>query len=46
MSRLRTVAHVGARHAGAAFLFLHEPFTVKSLAGCLLIGAGALVMAL
>ena len=29
-----------------AFLFLHEQFTVKSLAGCLLIGAGTLVMVL
>ena len=29
-----------------AFLFLHEQFTVKSLVGCLLIGAGTLVMAL
>ena len=29
-----------------AFIFLHEQFTVKSLVGCLLIGAGTLVMAL
>ena len=29
-----------------AFLFLHEQFTVKSLVGCLLIGAGTLVMVL
>ena len=29
-----------------AFIFLHEQFTLKSLAGCLLIGAGTLVMAL
>ena len=29
-----------------AFLLLHEQFTVKSLVGCLLIGAGTLVMAL
>ena len=29
-----------------AFLFLHEQLTVKSLVGCLLIGAGTLVMAL
>ncbi len=29
-----------------AFVFLHEPFTVKSLAGCVLIGAGTLLMAL
>lgn len=27
-----------------AFLFLHEEFTVKSLAGCILIGAGTLMM--
>lgn len=27
-----------------AFLFLHEKFTVKSLAGCVLIGAGTLFM--
>lgn len=27
-----------------AFLFLHEEFTVKSLLGCVLIGAGTLVM--
>lgn len=27
-----------------AFVFLHEQFTVKSLIGCLLIGAGTLVM--
>ena len=29
-----------------AFLFLHEDFTVKSLIGCILIGAGTLFMAL
>ena len=29
-----------------AFLFLHEQFTLKSLIGCLLIGAGTLVMVL
>ena len=29
-----------------AFVFLHEDFTVKSLAGCILIGAGTLLMAL
>lgn len=29
-----------------AFVFLHEQFTVKSLAGCILIGAGTLVMVL
>lgn len=28
------------------FVFLHEKFTVKSLIGCLLIGAGTLVMVL
>ena len=27
-----------------AFLFLHEDFTVKSLFGCILIGAGTLLM--
>ena len=27
-----------------AFVFLHEEFTVKSLAGCILIGAGTLLM--
>lgn len=27
-----------------AFLFLHEQFTVKSVIGCLLIGAGTLLM--
>jgi len=27
-----------------AFVFLHEEFTVKSLLGCILIGAGTLVM--
>ena len=27
-----------------AFLFLHETFTVKSLAGCILIAAGTFVM--
>lgn len=27
-----------------AFIFLHEEFTVKSLAGCVLIGAGTLLM--
>lgn len=27
-----------------AFLFLHEEFTVKSLLGCVLIGAGTLIM--
>lgn len=27
-----------------AFLFLHEKFTVRSLIGCVLIGAGTLVM--
>ena len=27
-----------------AFVFLHEEFTIKSLAGCLLIGAGTLFM--
>lgn len=29
-----------------AFVFLHEEFTVKSVAGCLLIGAGTLLMVL
>lgn len=29
-----------------AFLFLHEEFTIKSLIGCLLLGAGTLVMVL
>ena len=29
-----------------AFAFLHEKFTVKSLAGCVLIGAGTLLMVL
>ena len=29
-----------------AFLFLHEQFTAKSLVGCLLIGAGTLLMVL
>jgi len=29
-----------------AFLFLHERFTPKSLAGCVLIGAGTLLMVL
>lgn len=29
-----------------AFIFLHEQFTVKSLIGCILIGAGTLVMVL
>ena len=27
-----------------AFIFLHEPFTAKSLMGCVLIGAGTLFM--
>lgn len=27
-----------------AFVFLHEKFTIKSLAGCILIGAGTLLM--
>lgn len=27
-----------------AFVFLHEDFTVKSAAGCILIGAGTLLM--
>ena len=29
-----------------AFIFLHEKFTLKSLIGCLLIGAGTLIMVL
>ena len=29
-----------------AFIFLHEQFTMRSLVGCLLIGAGTLVMVL
>ena len=29
-----------------AFVFLHEQFTIKSLIGCVLIGAGTLVMVL
>lgn len=29
-----------------AFIFLHEEFTVKSIVGCLLIGAGTLFMVL
>ncbi len=29
-----------------AFIFLREPFTVKSVIGCILIGAGTLVMVL
>ena len=27
-----------------AFVFLHEEFTAKSLIGCVLIGAGTLIM--
>ena len=29
-----------------AFVFLHEDFTMKSLIGCVLIGAGTLIMVL
>ncbi len=29
-----------------AFVFLHEAFTIKSLAGCVLIGAGTLLLVL
>lgn len=29
-----------------AFIFLHEKFTIKSIAGCVLIGAGTLLMVL
>jgi transporter family protein len=29
-----------------AFVFLHEDFTARSLIGCILIGAGTLVMVL
>lgn len=29
-----------------AFIFLHEEFTIKSLIGCILIGAGTLIMVL
>ena len=29
-----------------AFIFLHEQFTIKSLIGCILIGAGTLIMVL
>ena len=29
-----------------AFVFLHEEFTMKSLLGCVLIGAGTLLMVL
>lgn len=29
-----------------AFVFLHEEFTIKSLAGCILIGVGAVIMVL
>lgn len=29
-----------------AFVFLHEEFTIKSIIGCILIGAGTLVMVL
>ncbi|MBR6536058.1 MAG: EamA family transporter [Lachnospiraceae bacterium] len=29
-----------------AFIFLHEEFTIKSIIGCLLIGAGTLLMVL
>lgn len=29
-----------------AFIFLHEEFTMKSLIGCILIGAGTLIMVL
>lgn len=29
-----------------AFVFLHEEFTAKSLIGCILIGAGTLIMVL
>ena len=31
---------------GLAFIFLHEDFSVKEAIGCLLIGAGTLIMAL
>ena len=29
-----------------AFVFLHEPFSIKSIIGCVLIGAGTLIMVL
>lgn len=29
-----------------AFVFLHEEFTARSLIGCILIGAGTLIMVL
>ena len=29
-----------------AFVFLHEEFTIKSLAGCILIGVGTVIMVL
>jgi transporter family protein len=29
-----------------AFIFLHEDFTAKSMVGCILIGAGTLLMVL
>ena len=29
-----------------AFVFLHEEFTIKSLAGCILIGIGTVIMVL
>ena len=29
-----------------AFVFLHEQFTIKSIIGCILIGAGTLLMVL
>ena len=33
-------------HPGAGFVFLHEPFTAKSMVGCALIAAGTLFMVL
>ena len=33
-------------HPALAFVLLHEEFTAKSLIGCVLIGAGTLVMVL
>ena len=42
----RTTFLIMAATLVLAFVFLHEKFTAKSLIGCLLIGAGTLLMVL
>lgn len=43
---IRSVCCIDIYFGKSGYFFLHEDFTMKSLVGCVLIGAGTLIMVL